>query len=214
MAIPTSYFVSATRVPKIFEAIRGAKAPEQFTQRFLVDLGFGSSADRPMVRVLKDLDFLESSGAPTDRYFKYLDDTIAGSVLAEAIRDAYADLFAVNRDAHEMEQSDIKAKLATLSKGQYTDKVLGLMAKTFVTLVGLADFSSRSSVMEESPGVDQEAQVEERAVSAALVSGGRPARGVRVDGLVYNINIHLPESRDPQVYDALFQSMNRHLGGS
>lgn len=30
-------------------------------------------------------------------------------------------------------------------------------------------------------------------------------------GLVYNIQIQLPESRDPVVYDALFRSLKAHL---
>lgn len=34
---------------------------------------------------------------------------------------------------------------------------------------------------------------------------------VRLGGLVYNIQIQLPESRDPTVYDALFRSLKVHL---
>lgn len=33
----------------------------------------------------------------------------------------------------------------------------------------------------------------------------------RLGGLAYNINIHLPESRDQAVYDALFKSLREHL---
>jgi hypothetical protein len=40
-----------------------------------------------------------------------------------------------------------------------------------------------------------------------------PAEGkVKIDGLVYNIQIVLPESRDQAVYDALFRSLREHLG--
>lgn len=42
-------------------------------------------------------------------------------------------------------------------------------------------------------------------------SGGGDGAGLSIDGLVYNIQIQLPESRDPKVYDALFQSLAKHL---
>jgi hypothetical protein len=35
--------------------------------------------------------------------------------------------------------------------------------------------------------------------------------GLAIDGLIYNIQIQLPESRDPKVYDALFESLAKHL---
>jgi hypothetical protein len=38
-----------------------------------------------------------------------------------------------------------------------------------------------------------------------------PARGLSIGGLVYNIQLILPESRDPKVYDALFESLKGHL---
>jgi len=34
---------------------------------------------------------------------------------------------------------------------------------------------------------------------------------VKLGGFVYNIELHLPESRDPAVYDALFRSLKSHL---
>ena len=42
--------------------------------------------------------------------------------------------------------------------------------------------------------------------------GGGISSRLVVDGLIYNIQIQLPESRDPKVYDALFQSLKKHLG--
>jgi hypothetical protein len=39
-----------------------------------------------------------------------------------------------------------------------------------------------------------------------------PPRDVpRIGGLVYSINLQLPESRDQAVYDALFKSLKAHL---
>lgn len=144
MSLPTAYLTSARNTPAIFQAIQGAQAPPRFTMKFLEGLGFANSNDRATINVLKGLGFLEDSGIPTKRYHQYLDQSQSATILAEAIREAYADLFRVNRAAQTMTQADVKNKMKTLSEGQFTERVLTQMAMTFVTLVKLADFMSTS----------------------------------------------------------------------
>lgn len=43
MSLTMSYLTSVKNVESIFNSIIGAKAPEQFTTKFLEDLGFKSS---------------------------------------------------------------------------------------------------------------------------------------------------------------------------
>ena len=81
------------------------------------------------------------TGEPQHRYHEYLDLIQSETVLAEAIRDAYADLFRVNNHAENMSTQDVKNKMKTLSEGQYTDRVLTQMAGTFKVLCKNADFS-------------------------------------------------------------------------
>ena len=50
---------------------------------------------------MKAIGFLDDNGAPTDRYMRFRDPSISGAVMAEALRDAYADLFTVNEKANE-----------------------------------------------------------------------------------------------------------------
>lgn len=208
MALPSAYLLSTKRVKEIFQAIQNAQAPDQFTLRFLGDLGFPSSADRPFVNVLKAIGFLQDSGAPTSRYFEFLDATQSGAVMAEALRDAYGDLFQVNAQANEMSSSDVKAKMKTLTKGQYSDKVLGQMASTFRALAELADFTAtRVQPLDLVGEVVSEVASEE----GSVLTNGVAVPAGRLAGLVYNINLHLPESRDQAVYDALFRSLRIHL---
>lgn len=65
MALPTAYLNTVGNLSGILEAIKGAKAPSRFTQKFLVGLGFASAGDRPVIGVLKALGFLNEGGAPT-----------------------------------------------------------------------------------------------------------------------------------------------------
>jgi uncharacterized protein DUF5343 len=141
MALPSAYFTSFKNVDAIFAAIKAAQAPPRFTQRFLEGLGFQNSNDRLFINVLKAIGFLNDTGEPQRRYHEYLDLSQSETVLAEAIRDAYADLFRVNNHAENMSTQDVKNKMKTLSEGQYTDRVLTQMAGTFKVLCKNADFS-------------------------------------------------------------------------
>lgn len=210
VAVPTTYLTSTKNVAAILTAMQQAQAPKQFTVAFLQNLGFKSTADRLMVGMLKTLGFLEPSGTPTQRYFEFLDQTQSDRILAEGIRDAYADLFELNVNAHEMTRDEVKNKLKTLTQGQFSDAVLGKMATTFVALASHADFKA---VAPASPPSD-DAEVRASDVVGPREPGLKPAdstgRGRHFD-LVYNIEIVLPESRDPAVYDALFRSLKAHL---
>lgn len=207
MTLPTSYLTSTKNLPIIFEAINSAQAPKKFTTRFLEQLGFKSTADRLIIGVLKSLGFLsQDTAAPTDRYYRFLDQTQSASVLAEAISDAYADLFQVNKNAQNMSRTEVINKLKTLTQGQYSESVTAKMAQTFASLCKLADFKAKPPIAPVEALIEQEVDVEEE-LDQEVSGEGRVALG----GLHYNIQIILPESRDPKVYDVLFRSLKKHL---
>lgn len=207
MALPKSYLTSTKNLSSMLNAIKTAQAPDKFSQKFLATLGFTSSNDRLIIGVLKSLGFLADDGKPTQRYYEFLDQTQSARVLAEGIRDAYQDLFAVNINAHKMSKDEVVNKFKTLSQGSLSDSVLDKMALTFTALVKLADFqpheAAKPTTEEKAKATTGEAPEKPHAVEVA--------RNVKLGGLVYNIQIVLPESRDPAVYDALFRSLKEHL---
>jgi hypothetical protein len=213
VALPSAYLTSTKNVASILDAIRKAQAPPRFTQRFLEGLGFAGVADRLMINVLKALRFLTDTGEPAARYHEFLDASRSKSVLADGIREAYGDLFQINNNANAMSRADVKNKLKTLSQGQYSDSVLDKMASTFRVLCDSADFSAAApaEATDAAAGADAFKGVDDSAGVGADAGAGGARPRVTVDGLVYSINIHLPESRDPAVYDALFRSLREHL---
>lgn len=220
MALPKSYLTSTKNLGAILEAIQQAKAPERFTVKFLESLEFKSTADRLIVGVLKSLALLDDQGRPTQRYFGFLDQTQSSAILAEAVREAYADIFAVNINAQNLSKAELTNKFKTLSQGSLSESVLEKMAATFQSLVKLADFSSaptrtarEQSDAPSEDGVDVEDLLDAGAADGSPLRQTRTAVGVSrsLGGLHYNIQIILPETRDPQVYDALFRSLREHL---
>ena len=205
MALPKSYLTSTKNLAAILDAIKGAQAPEKFTIRFLESLEFKSNPDRLILGVLKSIGFLGEDGKPTERYFRFLDQTQSEIVLAEGIREAYADLFQVNNTANKLRKTEVIGKFKTLSQGQYSDSVLDKMALTFAELSKLADFESKAAFEQKDKPKEEEPPGEKEQNIL------KPDRKLSLGGLHYNIQIILPESRDPKVYDALFRSLKEHL---
>lgn len=215
MALPDSYTIKTGSIQPYFDAILDAKPPERFSTRFLESLGFTSTNDRLLIGILKDLGFLNRDGTPQQRYFDFMDRSRSKTVLADGIREAYADLFAVNTKANELSIADAKNKLRTLYAGKKTDLVIGNVAKTFRALCDLADFSGQPQTKPAVPATteppEQPADREQPIRVAADEATANLGR-IRVSGLQYHINIVLPETRDQAVFDAIFKSLREHLG--
>ena len=211
MALTSAYLTQSKNVEAILEAIRTAQAPEKFTSRFLLELGFASTNDRFIIGVMKGLGFLDEGGVPSERYYAFLDDTQSDRVLAEAIQEAYGDLFRVNSKANEMDQTQVKQKLKTLTRGAKSDSVVTKMAMTFVTLCRLANFKAVGAPPKER--AKEEGPPKEKPAPPAKVKPHRDEHksANRPFDLSYAIHIELPATRDPAVYDAIFRALKEHI---
>lgn len=216
-------YATTNNIAKIFEALARAQAPERFTLGFLSDLGFKGSNDRSIIRVLKAMGFLDSNGVPTQRYFNFLDEDQRGAMVADGMREAYPDLFRVNREAYELDRSKVRNKLKTISKGSLSDQVLKQAAATFEQLSAIADFdldsqNSDAASPAESPKGSEPATPHPgehvRSNSGEGLDVPQPLGGsseISRSYLTYRIEINLPASRDKTVYDVLFRSLKEHL---
>lgn len=211
MALTTSYLTSIKNVESIFNSILGAKAPERFTTKFLEDLGFKSSTDRLFIGVLKALGFLDDGGQPTQRYYEFLDQSQSKHIVAIGIEEAYEDLFNLNKNAQNMTNEEVKNKLKTLTQGQKGDRVIEQMAMTFRALCSYADWSGhgdKKSVVEHKK---EDLDIKENTPSIVASNSKNEVKTETGMNLHYNIQIHLPETTNMAVYDAIFQSLKKHL---
>jgi hypothetical protein len=212
MALPDAWTNKAGAIPTYLETIKQAEAPARFSVRFLESLGFKGTNDRKFIGILRSLGFLDADGKPTPRYYEYLDLSRSEVVLAIAIREAFSDLFAINKDAHTLTAEQVKNKLRTLYAGAKKDTVIGYIALTFVALVRCADFEAASppapaSVVPPSAAGGPPAPPKTPPGPASAKEIPTPFRSLQ-----YHINIVLPESRDQAVYDAIFKALRDHLG--
>lgn len=210
MALTTVYLQTTKNLQSIINSLVGAKAPERMTNKFLEDLGFTSSNDRLYINVFKALGLLDENGAPTQRYHLFLDQSETAKVLAVGIQEAYDELFALRKDAQNLTIEEVKGKFKTLTQGKKTDNIIQLMANTFKALCDVADWNG------ETPSKVYLPQEAEKAKENALPTQEQRAKksdaSKAVDlNLRYDIHVHLPETTNMDVYDAIFQSLKKHL---
>lgn len=218
MAMQPVYLVSVKNLGKFLEALRHAQAPEKLSLHFIEDLGFTSTNDRLFIPLLKAMRFVDEAGKPTARYHSFLDDTQWKQVLAAGIKDAYSDLFRVNRNAQSLSRDQLSGKIKSLSEGKMSPAVLSNTTKTFVELAKLADFAT--AAQEERSA---QPQTDDRAAGAAEeTSAGEKDPSAETNSVprnhadsgptfVYRIEIVLPAVRDQAIYDAIFRSARQHL---
>lgn len=202
--------LSVKNLSTVFASIRDAGVPDRFTHEFLKQLGFTSSTDRGVINVMKAMRFLDDSSAPTDRYRRYRDAAISEAVMAEALRDAYADLFKINESAQSMSPAALKGAFKRISgKG---DSTAEKMASTFKSLAALADWTPGAAAAAAETGAepDQQSIVEPGDEAPPPLP---PANGAAfMPVLRHDVHVHLPISTDVKVYDAIFRSLREHFG--
>lgn len=186
-------------VVELFQKIQSMGVTKnKINTAYLKLIGFKSSYDTYLPRVLKQLGFVGSDGLPTDKWKAYGVKKERGHVMASALKNAYADLFDTYPNAYKENDS----VLFDFFKGNTgaADRETGLMLKTFKNLCVLADF---------------EAVPAEAVVSEPLTSPREEAARIPTvaPGLTVNINVQLtlPATDDETVYDKLFASLKRNL---
>lgn len=202
MALLKTYVGNYGQIGTVLKAMRDGQAPEKFTRQYLKDLGFASSNFHPMIPLLKGLGFLSDEGEPTQRYHDYRDESKSKTVLGQAIKEAYSDLFVIKANPVASDKPAIQGKFK--SSFNSSDRVAELMSATFFSLLENATISVAPPA---APPSEKPKDLESAPFDRAEKE--RPRSGPL--NLSYNIQIHLPATKDIEVYNAIFKSIKGHL---
>ena len=186
----------AGKIEQYFSKFQETGVPAKVTLKWLGSLGFTSSNDRHIVKVLKALNFIDDSHVPTERWRRFKNKEEAPIVLAEGIQDAYSDLFATYEDAYRKDREAIFNFFS--GKTGKAESTVNLMVNTFLNLCQLANFELRPREKERKIVTPREA--------VGIVTEKEIVPEVHI-----NIQLHLPATNEPSVYDNLFKSLKKHL---
>jgi hypothetical protein len=203
VALTNAYVLPIKRIPDVFAKIRDGQAPDQFSTQLLKDWDFKSTNDRAFIPLLKALGFLTSEGKPTQRYNNYRDHSQSSVIMAEALKEAYGDMFLIKAKPTATDKRAIEGKFKSFHNA--SDNVADLMAKTFIALLELADFNGEHLAQPKVKSADLETNTNQKDVENIQ------AKSNKLAGLHYNIQIHLPATKDVEVYNAIFKSLRGHL---
>jgi len=214
VALTNAYVQTVGQLMDLFKQIRQGQAPEQFTAQHLKDLGFRSSNHRLFLPLLKALGFLTADGKPTSRYHEYRsDEQTARHTMGQALKDAYGDLFVLREAPSNSDRNLFEGKFK--STHNTTDRMAKLMANTFFALLPMADINAvRNNHIDDNKEPlplppPSTPHVEEKDKPDESGPMGKPRK--ISPNLHYNIQIHLPATKDIEVYNAIFRSLKEHL---
>ena len=194
------YIANAAKIRKFLETIQAVGVPPKLSIKYVASLGFKSANDRPLVAIMKAIGFASQSGEPTERWKQYRNKKQAGAVLAEGIRECYAELFKTYPDAHLKDNEALHNFFSTHTAVGAV--ALKFMVMTFKALANLADFGVTPSTPREVPVAHREAVTPRVSVSPTGKSGV---------GITINIQLTLPEGSTAETFDAFFKAMRKHL---
>lgn len=205
MALSNAYTEAYGKLGEFFNKLRDGQAPPQFTQQFLIDLGFKSNKHRAYIPLLKALGFLTPDGKPTARYKDYRDHSQSKRIMGEALKEAYADIFLIKEHPTSADHSAIEGKFKSYHNA--SDNVALNMRRTFFSLLGLADLKAKQS----SKKISEPTEGHEPTSAVTGAPASTPEVHIKTPGLHYNIQVHLPATKDIEVYNAIFKSLKEHL---
>lgn len=187
------------KIEEYFKKIQeiGIPTTAKVNRKWLSAIGFKGGNDSYILKVLRFIGFVDDSKTPTEVWKKYKDPMKSSAVLAQAIRTGYSGLFATYEDAHRKDREALYVFFS--SKTGKSKRTVDLMVNTFVGLCKLADFE------EEAPELKPPRE-EETIVRESIA----PKRGIAPE-IHINIQLHLPATNDPSIYENLFKSLRKHL---
>jgi hypothetical protein len=204
MASKIPYVAQPGTVAKILSKAKAAQTPDRFTQDFLeTKLGCRGGNYRQFIPLAKRCGLLNTDGTPTDLYKKFRNPSTSGAAIAQAMRIGYHELFERNEYANSLDREKLKGLIVEITGLEAKNKVVQLTLATCEALKGFADFDKKlvdsladdDSTDETPPDPDND-DVQERDFDLRLS---------------YTINLVLPKSEDPAVFNAIFRALRENL---
>jgi len=192
------------KLEEFLKKIRQIGVPARVTYKWLESIGFKSSNDRTIIRVLKFIGFIDDAGSPIELWQKYRGKNHQ-KILAQGIMQGYSDLYEIYPDAHERSSEELESFFSTQSTAgkQVISKTLG----TFQVLSGLADFKSALPTATESgprAKASPKPVIDEQQDQADFPPKLSPS-------LHIDIQIHISPDASADQIDQIFASMAKHL---
>ena len=195
------YVIQTGTIVKILNKVKEAKTPDRFTQDFLeTKLNFKGGTARQFIPLSKKLGILNSDGTPTDLYKKFRNDSTSGAAMAEALKIGYREAFERNEYANDLEKDEFKGLVVEITGLEAKSRVVQLICQTFDNLKQLANFDVKLPEKKTDDKIPKKEETREKIETKDFDLN-----------LAYTINLVLPKTDDPAVFNAIFRALRDNL---
>jgi len=203
------YVTAPGNVEKALNAIKSAATPEAVSQDFVKTiLGIPGGSGNQITAYLKKIGFATTDGKSTDLYKKFRNAATEGWAAAQGLKTGYAPLYIRNEYMHQLNDAQLRG-LIVEETGVEQDSVV------VTNVLGCIKQLKKFAKWDAAP-------VEEKQDKAPTVllpsanenrqSDQRETQPQRLGmNLGYTINLNLPATSDPAVFNAIFRALKEHL---
>jgi len=209
------YVTAPGNVEKALAGVRTAATPPTVSQDFVKTiLGISGGSGNQITAYLKKVGFASTDGTPTELYRRFRNPATEGSAAAEALRIGYAPLYVRNEYMHKLSDEQLRG-LIVEETGAGTDA--NTVSMTLSCIKGLKKFARWDVPVEvlDSAAADNK-NASSAVISAASSQPDSTSTRATVSqslglNLGYTINLNLPATSDPAVFNAIFKALKEHL---
>jgi hypothetical protein len=204
------YVTTPGNIDKALNGIKSAAVPDRVSQDFvktILKIPGGSGAQ--ITSFLKKLGLANTDASPTELYKRFRNPASSGAAIATAMRNAYAPLYVRNEFMHRLNDSDLLGLIVEETGESHDSNPVKLIHSCIKHLKAFANFETASEPP-EAPIVKLDTPMRTNIPSGTNDGAGRREIGFN---LGYTINLNLPATSDPAVFDAIFKSLKEHLLG-
>ena len=193
------YTLTPNSLRRFLDMITSKPKPTKIVGETLKAWGLKNTNDKSILRVLKELGLLTSSGETTEIYAGYIGGAKGPSVLGAQVKRVYSELFDHITNPASASLEELKNFFKVYGGGG--EDVTRFQIQTFKVLVEHSTFGASDPL--------------DAANAPADASGSAPVTGperydnspvVRID-----LHIHLPENKTKLDYDSIIESIATHL---
>jgi hypothetical protein len=197
MEIEVPYTNKPEDVTRLLQVMTTNEVPKiKVDTGYLKSWGFSLSSSNYLFKILKMLGFIDEEDKPSASWIAYVSDENRGSVLAAAIKKAYADLFKSVQCPYLEGDDAIMDYLKSCVKAKPKETIL--MVHTFRLLSETADF--QDLLCASGPG------------GSTSTNEGEKMTNVKVNpNLQLNIQIHIDPNTPEDKIEAIFKNMKKYL---
>lgn len=150
---------------------------------------------------LKKIEFLSADGTPTEHYRNFRARSQRNKAIRHALRAGFPDIYKQTDFAESAKDDKISDIVIALTGRSKSDQTVRAILGSFKVL---AELMTDESEEDTSPQID----VQQSTQTDAHAEKGSTRNGFN---LGYQINIILPDTKDVEVFDAIFKKLKEHL---